>query len=186
MSNLGKCLVVFVTFASLSFMGFAMVTTMAGTDWKEYLAQKRYEGNTLTLSEMVRQQDEEIRRLKDELTAAEESLKNAIATREADMKALKAREDALVAKIDEIHKEIVGATQETTVTGNKVIDVKNQASDRHEEVVRLKNQLEELRAEIQVAREEDNRLADRVVQAEELLKFALRRNQQLKSQLSGS
>jgi chromosome segregation ATPase len=62
-----------------------------------------------------------------------------------------------------------------------VIDIKNQTSDRHEEVVRLQNQLNELRSQIEVAREEDRRLADRVIQAKELLKFAQRRNERLKN-----
>ena len=163
-------------------MGFAAVTTVAGTNWKEYLSKKRYDRNTLTLKEKVDAQDAEVKQLTAELQEATDALKLARETRQADMAAMNQREEALIALIEDVNQQIIDVTKEVTVTGNKVIDVKNETNDRFAEVVRLRHQLEELRAQIAVADEEEKRLADRVVQAEELLKLAQRRNERLKNQ----
>jgi len=181
MTKLGKSLVVFLAFASVAFMGFAAVTSLGSTNWKTFLSEKRVDRGTMTYAEKVKDQDEELRRLREELQVAEAALSDAKATREADTAAITAREAVLVAAVEEQNANVIRATKEATVTGNKVIDVKNQTSDRHEEVVRMQNQLKELRSQIEIARDEDQRLADRVIQAKELLKSTQRRNERLKN-----
>lgn len=182
MTKAGKALVIFLAFGSVAFMGFAAVTTLGGTNWKEFLAEKNQDRHTKTLAEFVKSQDDEIKLLKADLQDASDKLKIANETREADIAAMKAREETLVAEIAEGNRLIIETTNNVVVTGEKVKDVQGEISDRREEVLKLRNQLKELRAQIDVTREEQERLSDRVIQAKELLKFAERRNKSLKAQ----
>lgn len=181
MTKLGKSLVVFLAFASVAFMGFAAVTSLGSTNWKTFLSEKRVDRGTMTYAEKVKAQEDELRQLREEFQAAEAALNDAKATREVDTAAILAREAALVAAVEDLNAKVIAATKEATVTGNKVIEIKNQTTYRHEEVVRMQNQLKELRSQIEIAREEDRRLADRVIQAKELLKSTQRRNERLKN-----
>ncbi len=181
MSNVGKALVVFITFASVAFMGFAAVTSLGGTDWKQYLSEKNQESNTKTLKDIATEQDAELKRLRAESQEISEALQKAIDDKAADLAGMKAREDTLRSHIEELNKQIVAHTQEAAVTGNDAITVKNDLAARHEEVVHLRNQLKEMRSQIEDARYEMERLEDQVTQAKELLKLAQRRNKRLKS-----
>ena len=111
MTKVSKCLVVALFFLSIGFMGVSAVTTIAGTDWKKYWEEKRYDGSRKNLKELVDSQTAELTNSRQELDQLNQRIAAARAALAADLEAIKKREAALLAELTDLNTSLIAKTQ---------------------------------------------------------------------------
>ena len=182
MNKFSRPLTIFVTVLCISFMGVAAVSTAARTDWKT-IATKTYPKTR------IGEQQQQITKLDEEITAVNEEQKRVVAAMEADVKALTDPTTGREAELEQLLEQLVTQAQQVA----KEIEQQARKEDtkldtlslRRDDVARLQNQFDEFVSQKDAALAESKRLRDLLVQAQGLLERAQRRLELLESQSGG-
>lgn len=136
-----------------------------------------------------KQQLADATKLKGELEQKIEQIKPIIAQIQAlippDVAGVKARADAYDKQLVQLNAAIQTATTEFTTKSGEIQQIRKTGEERRDEAFRLKNQLELLRNDWFAATEQQKKLEDELVRAEENLRRLERRAAQLKQQVGG-
>ncbi|HTI50105.1 MAG TPA: hypothetical protein VL475_04110 [Planctomycetaceae bacterium] len=183
MTKFSRSLTIFVTVLAVAFMGVAAVTTATSTDWKEAATKKFPKAR-------ISEQQEQIRKLDEGISATENALKLALAGIAADVKALS---DPETGRESELEKQLAGTEQRARELAQQ-IEAQARKADakleelqlRREDTVRLENQFAELQSQKVATQAEVKRLGDLLFQAKGMLDRVRRRRESLEAQMRGA
>lgn len=173
MTRASKVLTVFLVVASVAFMGFAATSSMTRTNnWKE---------QTKDYTDKIAKQKSELEALDKEIPFWKDRLTESIAAKEKDIAAMQQRELVLLEGLKKLADAAsalsVQVVEKTDATQKK----RDEAAQRREEAIALRNQLDELRTQKEEALAEQKRLTDLLVQALGTKERAERRKELLES-----
>jgi hypothetical protein len=211
MTKFSKIMAVFVTFASIAFMGFAVASFQGGPNWaaeRDKLTDFSFErpskdspwsvksrvndeqaGSGKTLPEAIvaaqkkkiADQQAALQKLDQDKARAAERLKQTKDLIELDKVALQKRADVLEKERRDLTDKIVAA-QAKAVAITKDAQAKYETGKlRRGEYLLMKNQFEELKAQRAAAEREVASLTDQLIQAQGVLERAKLRNELLRS-----
>lgn len=176
MNKFSRLLTIFVTVLSVAFMSVAAVSTAARTDWKE-AATKTWK------KARISEQQQELRDLEEKITAVGNEQKLALASIEADVKALTdpatGREAELEQNLAQLEQQARQLAKDIEEQARKADTKLETLSLRRDDVARLQNQFDEIVSQKEAAQQEAKRLRDLLVQAKGVLDRVERRREAL-------
>lgn len=170
MTKASKVLTVFLLFASVAFMGFAAVSSATRSDAKQRVA---------VYPEKIAAQRKEIEELDPEITKVQARIKEAEVGIAADIAAMKKRESALEAQLQQLQVASTEVATQVVAEAKKAQGKRDEAKVRREDALRLRSELEVLRTQKSVAQAEQRRLQDELYQVEGTLELARHRTKLL-------
>lgn len=181
MTRIGKLLAIFVTIASLSFVGFAIATVFGGPDWQSVMQARYFDGYRISKSagpdgtwSAIRGSDEQqvasskilpevlakvmdevhstnqqrIQELQAKLPVLEARVAELAAAREADKKALDVYVERRRAEVEKVRQQNDTTSAQVVTATTEAQKLENLIIARREDILRLKQQVEELRSDL--------------------------------------
>lgn len=209
MAKASKVLVVVITVACLSFLGFAAVTVIGGTNWRaealkldqftfersgeNWVATHKVSGDQVGSSKvlpeviaaarqrMLQEAQQQQTTLQQNIDRFQQELKTVNELIAANESAFRKREQQLVAELNRLEGQIEQLASEANEMGQEVQATRIEAGKRRDDVFRLQNQLDLLRADRFRAMQQKTNLEDALVRLNGDVERLERRQEQLAS-----
>ena len=177
MTKAGKVLTIFLAVAALAFMSFAGAVYFGGPNWQSELYADDLRGRSISVGaegntagalitarkQLLQEQKGQVTALDEQIDKFQKQIKGIQEAKTQDLAALNAREAELREEIQQQEVQLADLSDKLTKLSRRTTEVRGVARNRREDVMRLQNELEILRTDLERLKDLRTLLTDRLI-----------------------